>query len=50
MIWIKFYLKSMIIEAIRPVGTSFFYKDQKVSRIHHLIDMHKSLVKLKGCM
>lgn len=44
--WMRLYFKCMFIELTRPRGTKFFFKDDKVSRLHHMVDMHKALVKL----
>lgn len=44
--WIKIYFKCMFIEFTRPRETTFMYKDKQVSRLHHMKDLHRALVKL----
>ena len=45
--WMRLYFKCMFIEFIRPRGTTFYFKDEPVSRLRHMFDMHKALVKVK---
>lgn len=45
--WLKIYFKCMFIEFTRPRETTFYFKNEPVSRWRHMFDMHRALVKVK---